>query len=121
MEFGAQVDDETSLFVGLVAHQAFILRIVQQLAELLETVLAPVEFGLLLAHPFGQFVRQRAVVHLEAVRFQHVAQQGDGLLGPVTRLVGGGAAALHADHVAAFAAGDLDKIGLLQLLDEIGE
>ena len=33
----------------------------------------------------------------------------------------GAAAALHADHVAAFAAGDLDVIGLLQLLHEIGE
>ena len=33
----------------------------------------------------------------------------------------GAAAALHADHVAAFAAGDFDVIGLLQLLHEIGE
>ena len=31
------------------------------------------------------------------------------------------AAALHADHVAAFAAGDLDEVRLLQLLHEIGE
>ena len=81
MELGAQVDDQALLFVGLDAHQALVLRVVQQFAEFLEAVFAPVEIGLLLPDPLDQFVGQRAVVDFEAMGFEHVAQQRNGLFG----------------------------------------
>src|ERR1035438_8611952 len=43
MELGAEEHDEAAFFIDLVADQPLVLRIVQQLAELLETVLARLE------------------------------------------------------------------------------
>src|ERR1035437_8160738 len=120
MELGAEEHDEAAFFVHLVAHQALILRIVQQLAELLEAVVARLEVGTLLLDPIEEFVGGGAGIDVETMNLEDVAQQRDGLFGFGAGLFGS-AAALHADHVAAFAAGDLDVIGLLQSLHEIGE
>ena len=92
----------------------------QQLAEFLEAISAPIEVRMLLAHPLRQRVLGGSVVGFEAVRFEHVAQKRDGLFGLGAGFLRHGPA-LHADHVAALAAGDLDEIGLLELLDEVGE
>src|ERR1019366_8734861 len=100
-------------FVGLDSNQSLVLGIVQQLAEFLEAIAVPVEAGLVLMNPLGQFVRHGAVVDVQAVRFEDVAQQRDGLFGFGAGLFGG-AAALQANHVAAFAAGDFHVVGLLQ-------
>src|SRR5450759_2248513 len=120
MERGAEEHDEAAFLVDMVAHQALVLRIVQQLAELLEPVLARFEVGTLLLDPIEEFIGGGAGIDVETVNLEDVPQQRDGLVGFGAGLFGS-AAALHADHVAAFAAGDLDVIGLLQPLHEIGE
>src|SRR5450759_2534633 len=120
MELGAEEHDEAAFLVDLVAHQALVLGIIQQLAELLEPVVARFEVGTLLLDPIEELVGGGAGIDVEAVNLEDVAEQRDGLVGFGAGLFGG-AAALHADHVAAFAAGDLDVIGLLQSLHEIGE
>ncbi len=120
MELGAEEDHQTLLFIGLDANQSLILRVIQKRAEFLEAVLAPVEPGVRFLDPLGQCVLGGSVVGFEAVLLKHIAQQRDGFLG-----LGAGflrqRAALHADHVTAFATRDLDEIGLLQLLNEIRE
>src|ERR1039458_6257516 len=74
MELGAQEYDQAALFVHLVAHQAFVLRIVQQLAELLEPVLARLEVGTLLLDPIEEFVGGGAGIDFETVNLEDVAQ-----------------------------------------------
>src|ERR1039458_118421 len=74
MELGAQEYDQAALFVHLVAHQAFVLRIVQQLAELLEPVLARLEVGTLLLNPIEEFVGGGAGIAFETVNLEDVAQ-----------------------------------------------
>ena len=56
-----------------------------------------------------------------AMRFEHVAQSRQSFFGPRRQLSRDRATAAALDDVAAARAADVDEIGLLQLLDEIGE
>jgi len=96
----------------------FILRVVQKLAEFLESVLAQSKLG---RTSRTQSASSSAVepLSIQGDAFPALAQQRDRLLGlarafPERRR-------LHADHVTAFTGGYFDEIGLLQLFDEIRE
>src|ERR1039458_2321208 len=118
MELRTQVHRESLLFIRIDAHHQLILRVIQQLAEFLEAVLLPVVVGVFLLHPLGERVGCYALVHLHAVRLQHIAQDWQGRFRPHGGLLGTHRANAL-DHVTAFAAGDVDVVGLLQLLHEI--
>src|ERR1051326_7629479 len=98
VKLSAEIHGEPFFFIRLDAHQSLVLRKIQQLAELLEAIFAPVETGMLLLHPIGQFLVWRTVVDFQAVRFEHVTQQRDSLLGLGPGLFGN-CPALHAHHV----------------------
>src|SRR5260370_3719509 len=81
MELRSQADQQSRFGLRRYAHQELILRVVQKLAELLKAVSLPVEVRLLGPDPFRQDLVGGSIFHLDAVRFEHVAQHGDGLLG----------------------------------------
>src|ERR1022692_4658357 len=74
MELGSEEHDEAAFFVDLVAHQSLVLRIVQQLAQLLGAVPARLEVGALLLNPFEEFVGSGAGIDVETMNFEDVAQ-----------------------------------------------
>jgi hypothetical protein len=74
MEFGAEVHHQTPFFVGLNAHNSFILGIIQQLTEFLEAILFPIELRLLLFDPRYEIVCESAAIHFDSVRLEDVAQ-----------------------------------------------
>ena len=71
-------------------------------------------------NPVGEVFRRAALVQIQPVRLEHVAENGQSLLG-----LGGGlfrrGGGLQPDHVAALASADLNIIQFLQLLDKVGE
>ena len=81
MEFGSQIHHQTLFFVRFDPHDGLVLRVVEQFAEFLEAVFLPVEVGLLFLDPGGEIVGRGAVFHLQAMRFQHVAQNRQRFLG----------------------------------------
>src|SRR5206468_1172865 len=80
--FRTQVHQQTLLLGRTHPHQQLVLRVIEQLAELLEAVILPVEIRMLFLHPTGQFFGGSTVVDLDAMGFEHVAQDGERLLGP---------------------------------------
>src|SRR2546423_12662844 len=101
MELRSQVDQQALFHRGQYAHQELILRVVQKLAELLETVSLPIEIRLLRSDPFSQNLVGSPVLHLQAMRFEHVAKNWDRLLRLCRGFLGGLRGIPAPDHVAA--------------------
>ncbi len=59
---------------GLHAHHQLVLCVVEEFSEFLESVRRRGEVRTSVLHPPRQIVGQNAVLHLQAMRFQHVAQ-----------------------------------------------
>src|SRR6185437_6719324 len=120
IEFRAKMHDQAAFLIRFGSDDRFVLRIIEELLELLESEFGKIKIRVFGLHPLFEFLRRGALLEFHAMGFQDVPQLRQSFFRPRGYLFGSGTTAAF-DDIASARTAYIDEVCFLQLFNEVGE